>query len=231
MMSPMRIHALLIDDDPKLASLLATYLRPHDVELSSALDGGRGLARLAEGGIDIVILDVMMPGLGGLDVLRRIRSRSAVPVIMLTARGDETDRVVGLELGADDYLSKPVYPRELLARLRAILRRVAPQPEERRFVVGDLEVDPASRSARIADQPLVLTALEFDLLSALAERAGQVLSRDALWTAAGRETVVTERTVDVHISRLRTKLGDNARQPRRLKTIRGAGYLLVRPGA
>lgn len=221
----------LIDDDPKLASLLATYLLGHEVALAHSPDGGRGLARLAEGGIDIVILDIMMPGMGGLDVLRRIRSKSAIPVIMLTARGDEADRVVGLELGADDYLSKPVYPRELLARVRAVLRRVAPRTEDRRFVVGDLEVDPSARTARVAGRSLVLTALEFDLLAALAERSGQVMSREALWSAAGRETAVTQRTVDVHISHLRSKLGDDARQPTRLKTIRGAGYLLVRPSS
>lgn len=228
----MPIRALLIDDDPKLAELLATYLRPHDVVLAHAPDGIRGLAAVDAGGVDIVVLDVMMPGLDGLDVLRRLRAKSAVPVVMLTARGDETDRVVGLELGADDYLAKPAYPRELLARIRAVLRRVAPRAPDRRVVVADLEVDPAARTARIGAEALELTALEFDLLLALAERAGRVLSRDALWEAAGRDdTVVGDRTVDVHISRLRAKLGDDARRPRRLKTVRGAGYVLVRePG-
>jgi DNA-binding response OmpR family regulator len=140
--------------------------------------------------------------------------------------------VVGLELGADDYLAKPVYPRELLARIRAILRRVAPREPEQRLVVGDLEIDPRSRVARIGAAELPLTALEFDLLLALAERAGRVLPRDALWEAAGRgDTAVSERTVDVHVSHLRAKLGDDARVPKRLKTIRGAGYVLVKePG-
>jgi DNA-binding response OmpR family regulator len=226
----MPVRALLIDDDPKLAELLAAYLAPHDVVLAHAPDGSRGLAALGEGGVDLVVLDVMMPGLDGLDVLRRIRERSAVPVIMLTARGDETDRVVGLELGADDYLAKPVYPRELLARIRAVLRRVAPREPDTRIVVGDLEVDPASRSARIGDRHLPPPALEFDLLLALAERAGRVLSRPALWEAAGRgDTTVSDRTVDVHISHLRAKLRDDDR--RRLQTVRGAGYLLVKePG-
>jgi DNA-binding response OmpR family regulator len=228
----MPVRALLIDDDTRLADLLAGYLAPHDVQLAHAADGARGLRAVAAGGVDIVLLDVMMPGLDGLDVLRRLRQTSAVPVVMLTARGDETDRVVGLELGADDYLAKPVYPRELLARIRAVLRRVAPRVAERRIVVGDLEIDPEGRAARIGEQVLPLTALEFDLLLALAERAGRVVPRDALWEAAGRgDTVVNERTVDVHVSHLRQKLGDDAKDPVRLKTIRGAGYVLVRePG-
>ncbi|MBX2799604.1 MAG: response regulator transcription factor [Myxococcales bacterium] len=225
----MTVRALLIDDDPKLAELLSTYLRPHDVAVRHAADGGRGLAALAEGGVDVVLLDIMMPGMDGLDVLRRIRAKSAVPVLMLTARGDETDRVVGLELGADDYLPKPVYPRELLARIRAVLRRVSPRSEDRRIVVGDLEIDVEGRTAQIGGRALGLTGLELDLLVALAERAGRVLTREALWEAAGRgDTVVSERTVDVHISHLRTKLGDDARAPERLKTVRGVGYVLVK---
>jgi DNA-binding response OmpR family regulator len=224
------IRALLIDDDPKLASLLATYLAPHEVHLAHAPDGPRGLAAVAAGGVDIVVLDIMMPGMDGLDVLRRLRERSAIPVVMLTARGDETDRVVGLELGADDYLAKPVYPRELLARIRAVLRRVAPRAPDRTIVLGDLELDPAGREARIGQTTLDLTAVEFDLLLALGERAGRVVSRDALWEAAGRgDTIVSARTVDVHISRLRAKLGDEARK--RLKTVRGSGYVLVREPA
>jgi DNA-binding response OmpR family regulator len=227
----MPIRALLIDDDARLAELLRGYLLPHEVVLSHAPDGARGLATVDDG-VDIVVLDVMMPGLDGLDVLRRLRAKSAVPVIMLTARGDEADRVVGLELGADDYLAKPVYPRELLARIRAVLRRTAPRTVDRRVVVGDLEVDPDGRTARVGGRDVLLTALEFDLLLALAERAGRVVPRDALWEAAGRaDTVVNERTVDVHVSRLRTKLGDDGRDPKRLKTIRGSGYVLVKdPG-
>ncbi|MEO0602023.1 MAG: response regulator transcription factor [Myxococcota bacterium] len=222
----MTVRALLIDDDPKLASLLTTYLEPHDVRVTHAGDGERGLSMLAAGAFDIVLLDVMMPGLDGLEVLRRIRADRQVPVVMLTARGDETDRVVGLELGADDYLPKPVYPRELLARIRAVLRRVAPSPGAR-LVVGDLEIDVAGRTVFLGGSALSLTALELDLLVALAERAGRVLPRDVLWEAAGRETHVSERTVDGHISRLRAKLGDDARDPRRLKTVRGVGYVFV----
>lgn len=224
----MAIRALLIDDDARLAELLGTYLAPHEVILTHAPNGRAGLNRLTEGGVDLVLLDVMMPGIDGLDVLRRIREGSRIPVIMLTARGDEADRVVGLELGADDYLGKPVYPRELLARIRALMRRVTPEPEGTRLRVADLELDPASRTATIGDDELGLTALEFDLLCALAERAGRVLSRQALWEAAGRgDVAVADRTVDVHIARLRAKLGEQG-DPRRLKTVRGAGYVLVR---
>ena len=228
----MTVRALLIDDDVRLAELLRGYLAPHDVALAHAEDGARGLVAVDAGGVDVVLLDVMMPGLDGLDVLRRLRQKSAVPVLMLTARGDETDRVVGLELGADDYLAKPVSPRELLARIRAVLRRVAPLARDERVIVGDLEIDPASRTARLGASPVSLTALEFDLLLALAQRAGRVIPRDALWELAGRgDTVVAERTVDVHISHLRNKLGDDAKEPRRLRTVRGAGYVLVRePG-
>jgi two-component system, OmpR family, response regulator len=228
----MPIRALLIDDDARLAELLGRYLAPHDVVLRHAPDGPQGLAAVAAGGVDVVVLDVMMPGMDGLDVLRRLRATSAVPVIMVTARGDETDRVVGLELGADDYLPKPAYPRELLARIRAVLRRVQPRSVDSRVVIGDLEIDPDTRRATIGATDLGLTALEFDLLLALGRRAGRVVPRDALWEAAGRgDTSVHERTVDVHVSRLRAKLGDDARSPRRLLTVRGAGYLLVKePG-
>lgn len=228
----MTVRALLIDDDVRLAELLTGYLAPHEVVVAHAASGRAGLSAVAAGGVDVVLLDIMMPGMDGLEVLRRLRARSAVPVLMLTARGDETDRVVGLELGADDYLAKPVYPRELLARIRAVLRRVTPGTLGSRLVVADLELDPDARTAVVGGADLVLTALEFDLLCALAERAGRVVSRAALWEAAGRgETHVSERTVDVHVSRLRAKLGDDAKRPTRLKTVRGAGYVLVKePG-
>ncbi len=216
----MTVRALLIDDDPRLADLLKAYLDPQGVALAHAADGPSGLSTLAQGGFDVVLLDVMMPGMDGLEVLRRIRGRSAVPVVMLTARGDETDRVVGLELGADDYLAKPAYPRELLARIRAVLRRSAPRLVARTVVVADLELDLEARVARRGDEELLLTALEF-------ERAGRVVSRDTLWEAAGRgEVHVGDRTIDVHISRLRGKLGDNDR--RWLQTVRGHGYLLAK---
>ena len=228
----MAVRALLIDDDPRLATLLKEYLEPHEVLLSHAPDGQTGLRTVQNGGVDLVILDVMMPGMDGLTVLRRLRERHALPVLMLTARGDEADRVVGLELGADDYLAKPVYPRELLARIRAILRRTSPGEPARTLVIGDLEVDKERRIARIGERDLSLTALEFDLLLALATRAGRVVPREALLEAAGRgEITVGERTVDVHISRLRAKLGEAGEGARRLQTVRGSGYVLVRePG-
>jgi DNA-binding response OmpR family regulator len=228
----MAVRALLIDDDPRLATLLKEYLEPHEVLLSHAPDGQTGLRMVQNGGVDLVILDVMMPGMDGLTVLRRLRERHALPVLMLTARGDEADRVVGLELGADDYLAKPVYPRELLARIRAILRRTSPSEPARTLVIGDLEVDKERRIARIGERDLTLTALEFDLLLALATRAGRVVPREALLEAAGRgEISVGERTVDVHISRLRAKLGEAGEGARRLQTVRGSGYVLVRePG-
>jgi len=222
----MTLRALLIDDDPGLAELLTAYLSPHGVALAHAPNGRTGLDRLADGGFDLAVLDVMMPGLDGLEVLRRLRAKSTLPVLMLTARGDEADRVVGLELGADDYLSKPVYPRELLARIRAVWRRVAPRTTPTQLTLPGLAIDLGARHATAHDRVLDLTALEFDLLAALAERAGRVVPRDALWEAAGRDTVVGDRTVDVHISRLRSKLGEPLRH--RLQTVRGAGYLLTR---
>ena len=184
---------------------------------------------LEGGGYDAVLLDVMMPGLDGLEVCRRIRARSNVPVLMLTARGDETDRVVGLELGADDYLPKPVSPRELLARLRAVLRRAQPGGAATELRAGPVVIDLPGREARVSGQRVELTGVEFDLLVALARRAGRVVSRDALLGETGRgDAMVGERAIDVHISHLRQKLGDDPRAPRLLKTVRGVGYVLVR---
>lgn len=215
----MTTRVLLIDDDPTLHELLSRYLLPHDVQVDHAAHGGAGLVALDEGGFDAVFLDVMMPGLGGLDVLRRIRDKSAIPIIMLTARGDETDRVVGLELGADDYLAKPFAPRELLARLRAILRRVHPLLDSERVSAGGVVVDLARREASFDGAVLPVTGLEFDLLAELVKRAGRVVPRHALLESLGRGAV-GERTVDVHISSLRKKLGEDL-----IETVRGAGYL------
>jgi DNA-binding response OmpR family regulator len=223
------VRVLHIDDDARFAELVAAYLAQHDVTAAHAPDGGRGLAMLEGGGYDAVLLDVMMPGLDGLEVCRRIRARSNVPVLMLTARGDETDRVVGLELGADDYLPKPVSPRELLARLRAVLRRAQPGAVATELRAGPVAIDLAGREARVAGQRVELTGVEFDLLVALARRAGRVVSREALLDETGRgDAMVGERAVDVHISHLRQKLGDDPRAPRLLKTVRGVGYVLVR---
>jgi DNA-binding response OmpR family regulator len=225
----MPLRLLCIDDDRRLHELLSEYLAQNGVTLVSAPDGPRGLAALAGGGFDAVLLDVMMPGMDGLEVLRRIRGKDTIPVIMLTAKGDETDRVVGLELGADDYLPKPFSARELLARVRAVLRRGASRPTER-IAVGELSVDVPAHEVLLGGRPVALTGLEFDLLVALMRRAGRVIPRAALMDEAGRgDPLVGERAVDVHVSHLRQKLGDDPRSPRLIKTVRGVGYLLVKP--
>jgi DNA-binding response OmpR family regulator len=219
---------LLIDDDARLAELLDGNLRPQGVALVHAGGGQAGLAALAGGGFDAVLLDVMMPGLDGLSVLRRLRDAGhRVPVIMLTARGDEADRVVGLELGADDYVGKPFSPRELLARLRAVLRRAQPDAIAEKLSAAGITVDTGSREAWVDGKSVELTGLEIDLLVALLRRAGRVVPRGALLELAGRTDVtVGERAVDVHISRLRKKLGDDP--PTRIRTVRGVGYVLAR---
>ncbi len=227
----MEIAALLIDDDRRLFELLGDYLGASGVRLEHAPDGPSGLAALAAGGFDLVLLDVMMPGMDGLETLRRIRDKDAVPVIMLTARGDEADRVVGLELGADDYMPKPFSPRELLARVRAVLRRTRPRLVDERLSVGGLVLDVPRRRATLDGADLDLTGLEFDLLTALARRAGRVVPRATLLDAAGRDDVtVNERVVDVHVSHIRRKLGDDPKSPARLRTVRGVGYVLVAEG-
>jgi DNA-binding response OmpR family regulator len=222
------LRALLIDDDRRLAELLVTYFAPHGVEITHAVDGRAGLAQL-EQGYDVILLDLTMPGMDGLEVCRKIREHSTVPIVMLTARGDETDRVVGLELGADDYLPKPFGPRELLARMRAVLRRTSPTTQSEKVRVRDLELDIGSRQVTVGGRAVELTALEWDLLLALARRAGRVVPRDTLFNLAGRsDTVVNDRTVDVHISHLRSKLGDDSRKQSRIRTVRGVGYVLVK---
>jgi len=225
----MAVRVLLVDDDLKLNDLLASYLEQNEVDVTWAADGPSGLLALDAGAFDAVLLDVMMPGMDGLEVCRRIRRKSRIPVIMLTAKGDETDRVVGLEIGADDYVSKPFSPRELLARLRAVLRRATPEALSETIVVGDIRIDIAAREARLGGERLDLTGLELDILVALARRAGRVVPREALLSEAGRSDVaVGERTVDVHVSHLRQKLKDDPRSPRLIKTVRGVGYVLAR---
>jgi len=223
----MSLRVLLIDDDARLAELLRGYLEPQGVALVHAGGGQAGLAQLAQGGFDAVLLDVMMPGMDGLAVLRRLREQSQVPVLMLTARGDEADRVVGLELGADDYVAKPFSPRELLARLRAVLRRVQPDAVAEKLAAGGVAVDIGTREVWVDGRPVEVTGLELDLLVALVRRAGRVVPRAQLLAEAGRaDAAVGERTVDVHISRLRKKLGDD--DARRIKTVRGVGYVLAK---
>jgi DNA-binding response OmpR family regulator len=228
--SQVTFRILLIDDDARLHELLASYLRQNGMDVEGARDGKQGLAMLDASTFDCVLLDVMMPGIDGLEVTKRIRQKNNVPLVMLTAKGDETDRVVGLEMGADDYVAKPFSPRELLARIRAVLRRARPEAFSERLALGDIVIDIAGREVTVGGAPADLTGLEFDLLVALARRAGKVVSRDALLAEAGRSDVtVSERTVDVHISHLRQKLGDDPRSPARIRTVRGVGYVLVPP--
>lgn len=225
------MRVLLIDDDARLAELLDGNLGPQGVALVHAGGGQAGLAALAGGGFDAVLLDVMMPGLDGLSVLRKVRDAGhRVPVIMLTARGDEADRVVGLELGADDYVAKPFSPRELLARIRATVRRVRGQagPTQQTVQVGGLVLDPQKMTVTLDGNPIDVTAYEFSILRALAQRPGRVLSREQLLDLAkGSAELSFDRSIDVHVSRLRAKLGDDSRNPKILKTVRGAGYLLA----
>ncbi|KIG15347.1 Phosphate regulon transcriptional regulatory protein PhoB (SphR) [Enhygromyxa salina] len=219
------VRVLLIDDDARLFELLSGYLTQNGVDLEHARDGATGLRALGEETHDAVLLDGMMPGMDGLEVLRRIRERSAIPVLMLTARGDEADRVVGLELGADDYISKPFSSRELLARLRAVLRRMAPLVGSERLSANGVVAELGTREVRVEGELVELTGLEFDLLVALLRRAGRVVPRAALLREAGRDdTSVGERTVDVHVSKLRKKLGGHDK----IKTVRGVGYVLGR---
>ena len=230
-----KTKVLIIDDDRKLCRLVSDYLKPMEYDVICTYNGADGLEKLKHESHQAVVLDVMMPGMDGFEVLRKLRRISDVPVIMLTARGDETDRVVGLDLGADDYLTKPFSMRELLARLRAVTRRYrqtasAESKGEAPIVVGPLRLEPDSRSALLHAEHLQLTSIEFDILLTLARSAGRVLSRDLLLDdIAGREYEVFDRTIDVHISALRRKLGDDPKRPTFIQTIRGAGYMLKRP--
>ena len=221
------VTALLIEDDLRLANLTRDYLHKHGLLVTSLHDGDRGLEEALTNRFDVVLLDLMLPGRDGISVCQKIREHSDVPIIMITARGEEADRVLGLELGADDYVPKPFSPRELLARIRSVIRRARGQlgPKREPVQVGPLHMDPGSRRATLAGEDLDLTGYEFDLLMALAERAGRVLSREQLMEMArGNAEEAFDRSIDVHISRLRQKLGDNPRSPRLIKTVRGVGY-------
>ncbi len=222
--------ALLIEDDERLAALTTEYLGGNGVAVTHRPNAEEGLGELREVRYDVVLLDLMLPGMDGLEACRRIREISDVPIIVLTARGEEADRVMGLELGADDYLSKPFSPRELLARIRALLRRARGQagPAVRAVQSAGVQVDPARREARYGCELLDLTGYELDLLRVLVERAGRVQSREALMESVrGNADESYDRTVDVHVSRLRHKL-DAAGAPKGLiKTVRGVGYVLV----
>ena len=231
------MRLLIIDDDTELCQLVADYLRPMGFEVAMEHDGERGAGRATSEAWAAVILDVMMPGCDGFEVLRRIRAKSKVPVLMLTGRGEEVDRIVGLELGADDYLPKTFSSRELLARLRAVLRRsgwvdeATPSAPTRELVIGELRLNPGTHEVVMGDRPLHLTPAEFGLLLSLAKAHGRVKTREQLIEeVADREWDVFDRAIDMHISTLRKKLGDDPKEPRFIKTVRGYGYQLVIPG-
>ncbi|NOZ00828.1 MAG: response regulator transcription factor [Deltaproteobacteria bacterium] len=238
MSSSAATRILIIDDDRKLCLLLKDYLEPLGYRVSAAHTGMDGLEKAASGDFDAIILDVMMPGMDGFEVLKMLRKKSDVPVLMLTSRGDETDRIVGLEMGADDYLPKTFSTRELLARLRAVTRRsgrteagkdAKRNDGPRRF--GPLSLDPGSRSATMDGRMLDLTPTEYAILECLTGSAGVVLTRDRLLEfVSGRDYDVYDRSIDVHVSSLRRKLGDDPRDPRFIRTVRSAGYLFLDPG-
>ena len=222
---------LIIDDDARLAALVSDYLSAAGFLVERRLTGRDGLAALERGEFDAVILDVMLPDIDGFEVCRQIRMRADTPILMLTARGEETDRIVGLELGADDYLPKPFSPRELQARLRAILRRgrATPRGGESGLSFGRLHIDRESRLARIDGEEVSLTSYQFDLLVAMAENAGRVLNRERLLDLVkGEEGEAFDRSIDVHISRIRSAIEDDPKHPRRILTVRGAGYVFAK---
>jgi DNA-binding response OmpR family regulator len=220
---------LLVDDDLELCEILTEYFSGEGFGVESVHDGVRGLERARSGEHALTILDLLLPGMRGLDVLRQLRSTSNVPVLILTARGEDVDRVVGLELGADDYLPKPFNSRELMARVRAILRRTRPSSDSQRVEVGDVTVDPSGRQAWRDGQPLNLTMAEFVLLEEFLRHPGQVLSRDHLAEQVlGRRLASFDRSVDVHVSNLRKKLGDAAAAREHIRAVRGEGYMFVR---
>ncbi len=224
------LTALLVEDDARLAALTREYLESHGMAVTLASDGRRGLAEALARRYDVVLLDLMLPEKHGLEVCRELRARSDVPIVVLTARGEEADRVMGLELGADDYLPKPFSPRELLARIHAVVRRARGQvgPSLEKVQVGGLVLDPGAQRATYLGRELALTGYEFALLKALAERAGRILTREQLMEIAkGSAEESFDRSIDVHVSRLRHKLGDDPRRPQLLKTVRGLGYLLA----
>jgi len=229
---------LVIDDDRKLCRLIQGYLEPLGYSVQAAHTGPEGAERAVAESWHAVILDLMLPGCDGFEVLKRIRTQSAVPVLMLTARGDEADRIVGLELGADDYLPKTFSTRELLARLRAVTRRStqasgnAQSDADEEVVAGDLRINPAARTATLGKATLTLTPVEFDLLLSLTRAQGRVKSREQLLDEIrNRNYEVFDRSIDVHISALRKKLGDDPKEPRFIRTVRSAGYMLIRPEA
>jgi DNA-binding response OmpR family regulator len=228
-------NILLVEDDQELNELLTEFLQLEGFNVTSTFDGVAGLEAALTGEHDAIVLDIMLPKMNGLEVLKQLRNSQKTPVLMLTARGDEVDRIVGFEMGADDYLPKPCNPREIIARIKAILRRVEmdladAQPVSKNGVIKleDIEVNPSTRVATLNDEPLELTSTEFNLLESLLSHAGQVISKEDLTeTALGRKLTLYDRSVDMHLSNLRKKLGAFADGEARIKTVRGVGYLYV----
>jgi DNA-binding response OmpR family regulator len=221
-------RVLIIDDDIELCHLLTARMSDEGFEIEGVHDGVRGLERSLSREHSLVVLDLMLPGMGGLDVLRRVREQSPIPVLILTARGEDVDRILGLEIGADDYLPKPFNPRELIARIRAILRRtVRVAAGTHPLIVGDLRLDPSSREAWIQGRLISLTSVQFTLLEMLMQHAGRIVTREELTeTVLGRKLGPFDRVIDVHVSNIRKKLGMN-HGVERIKAIRGSGYLFV----
>jgi len=223
---------LVIDDDVELCHLVGEYLRAEGFTTECVHDGETGLKKATAGEYLLAVLDVMLPGINGFEVLRRIRATSRLPVLLLTARGEDVDRIVGLEIGADDYLPKPFNPRELVARIRAVLRRTrgegsGPAPEL--VSVGDVELDPATRTVRLEGKPVELTSVEFNLLEVLLREAGRVVPRERLVNAVlSRKFSPFDRSIDMHVSKVRKKLGDTENDEH-IKTVRGVGYIFARP--
>src|SRR5713226_5812991 len=220
------MRLLIVDDDIELCSLLKEFLEREGYSVQCVNEGREGLEQAQQGGYDLLILDVMLPGLDGFEILKRLRAQSRVPVLMLTARGEDVDRIVGLELGADDYLPKPFNPRELSARVKAILRRTEPKPNRGRVEVNGIVLDPGTREVTCEGKPVEITTLEFDILEQLMRNAGRVVSRDELMESLyNRKATPFDRAIDMHISHLRKKLETDRTL---FKTIRGVGYQFAR---
>jgi two-component system, OmpR family, phosphate regulon response regulator OmpR len=220
---------LLIEDDPRLAAMVSDYLSEAGFRVTHAANGGSGLALNERGTFDAIVLDLMLPDMDGLEVCRRVRAQADTSILMLTARGDAMDRVVGLEMGADDYLPKPFEPRELLARLRSILRRTKGERATETLRFGRLEIDTEARQVRLDGEPRALTSYQFALLLALAQRAGRVMSREALMDLVKNERLEAfDRSIDVHISRIRAAIENDPKKPQRVITVRGAGYVFAK---
>ncbi len=231
-----KLRLLVIDDDEKLCRLIRDYLEPHGYDVDAVHTGPEGVLRASDARWSAIILDVMLPGMDGFEVLKQIRKTSQVPILMLTALGDEADRIVGLELGADDYLPKTFSTRELLARLRAVTRRSRQkdgddlQSQIKMVTVGGLSINASSRTVELAGKSLELTPVEFDLLVSLARARGRVRTRERLLEEIrDRNYDVFDRSIDVHISSLRKKLNDDPKKPRYIRTVRAAGYLFINP--